>query len=160
MIITLMIAAIAMCFLVAMMTYHSNANWFFKLTALPTSIFVVVFSIMILLEQRGKALEELPPNDFYRVHHINIEENEIAFTYIWAYTENTGHKLYKIPYNRDTAKQLEEMEKQQQAGHEVTGKFVTDKDTTQKELTVEHIQSELENENELKNYEEDSASPD
>lgn len=154
MIYVLLTSSIVMCFFVAMLTYYSYAHWIYKLKALPLAIFVVIFGILILLEERGKPLEQYPEGEFNLVHNIiEKDEKENPWIYFWAYTKSDGHKLYKIPYDRETAKKLEEIQAEQEKGSPVSGVFTENtNENGRPELQIEHETGELENRNEIKNY--------
>ena len=144
--------SILLSFFVAMMTYYSNAHTFYKLVSLPTAIVTLILSVLLFLDLRGKPLEEYP-DDFKLVHMVNVQDEEgMLWTLFWAYTKKDGHRLYKIPYDREIQKKMNQLKEQQEGGGvPVTGDFEKNEEG-RPELQIEHEKGELFNENEVKNY--------
>ena len=65
----------------------------------------------------GKPIEDYPPKGFIYVHH-EVQGEDIA---IWVWIEETGNRLYTIPYTQETAEELAEAQKK---GTPMEGEFI------------------------------------
>ena len=98
--------------LVCVLTYTSKVYQIVKFTVLPTLLVLSVFTVIHYLDNLGSPLDRPVPDEFaYKAHLI-----EGDFIYVWTHTEEKGHKLYVVPYDREKAKELEEAKDMQENG--------------------------------------------
>lgn len=108
--------------IMAITVYYSNINFIIKMFALPL-IFVLMTLVGYYIHiELGRPVNK-KPMEFELVHFEVMDSgNSIV---IWV-NEDNRPRLYKFPYDRDTAKKLKEAldKKNSQKGMKVEGKFV------------------------------------
>ena len=114
--ITLIALGFVTTLLMAYYSYRSSLPNFVKLLSLP--LIIVYFGVAGYLynDALGAPIKKGLALEFRYLHHT-IKGDCLL---IWAYTDERGNRLYKLPYNRETAKALEEAKKKQQEGAEIT----------------------------------------
>ena len=88
---------------VAMLCYASDISDIVKVLAISLSLGIMISSITVYSDMLGAPIKHMPPDGFIYVHHVTTAET----IDIWAYTKSYGHRLYEIPYNRQTAEALQ-----------------------------------------------------
>ena len=79
-------------------------------------------------DRMGAPIERMPVGEFEYVHHSVSSTGE--FIYIWVYTDDRGNRLHAVPYNRETAKELNQAKKQEEKGEEMIGEFSIEEDAS------------------------------
>jgi len=120
--ITLFIIIIAItCIYTASLIYYSNASFILKLIALPTQLAFFIFMSYQLILLAGAPINDEPNGKFNYVHHeITDKGNTIL---LWMHTSERGHRLYKLPYDREKAKKLEQAKNSKGTGKNMEGEF-------------------------------------
>lgn len=120
--ITLFIIIIAItCIYTASLIYYSNASFGLKLIALPTQLAFFIFISYQLILLAGAPINQEPNGKFSYIHHeITDQGNTIL---LWMYQQERGHRLYKMPYDREKAKKLTEAKNSALAGNSMEGEF-------------------------------------
>ena len=120
--ITLFIIIIAItCIYTASLIYYSNASFGLKLIALPLQLAFFIFISYQLILLAGAPINQEPDGKFTYIHHeITDQSNTII---LWMYQQERGHRLYKIPYDREKAKQLQKAKNSRDAGNSTEGHF-------------------------------------
>jgi len=110
--IILLILGFMTSLIIAYFSYKSELSNIVKLLSLP--LIIVYFGVagIYYYNNLGAPIERMPPLTINYQHHIIDGE----YIIVWLHDEKTGHRLYKIEYDRDTAKALEEAKKMQEAG--------------------------------------------
>lgn len=104
------LGALAITFLV----YWSKAHTAFKMLTLVSLLVLGTFSINFYYKMLGAPVPIHPGEEFFLVHYIVTPDEKIL---IWVYyQENDGHRLHVIPYDRETAKALEEAQQGNENG--------------------------------------------
>lgn len=111
--------------LVAFLVYYSQAPTLIKLLAMSLLVCFGILSERHYRSVLGAPIEMRPPDGFLYVWHEITNYGEIV---IWANVDGLGHRLYKIPYDRETAKSLEEAGQSKEEGVPVEGQFIQDAD--------------------------------
>ena len=78
--------------------------------------------IYLLIIKAGAPIEQFPKDDWNYVHHEIMDGGDNI--YIWANYTEKGNRLYKIEYDRETAKKLQEAKNKTQAGIPQSGQFL------------------------------------
>lgn len=115
---------VGLSLLVSWVAYAGKVHWFIKGAMLT---FLILFGLFVeghYRERLGAPIESLPPNGFIYVHHEVVADTIL----IWAWVEETGDRLYVIPFDQDTAEALAEA---QQKGTDQQGSFVSDSEGTE-----------------------------
>ena len=115
--------AVLLCMYLAVLMYYSNASFIFKLIGLPGMSFFLVGLTYLLIIKAGAPIEQFPKDDWNYVHHEIMDGGDNI--YIWANYTKKGNRLYKIEYDRETAKKLQQAKNKTQAGTLQSGKFST-----------------------------------
>lgn len=110
--ITLICLGFVISLVVAFFGYKSELSNIIKLLALPLTIVYFGVAGFYYYENLGAPIERTPPLKVDYQHHT-VEGDYIL---VWLYQEERGHRLYKIEYDRDTAKALEEAKKMKETG--------------------------------------------
>ena len=76
-----------------------------------------------MIIKAGAPIEQFPKDDWNYVHHEIMDGGDNI--YIWANYTERGNRLYKIEYDRETAKKLQQAKNKTQAGTLQSGKFST-----------------------------------
>jgi len=110
--IILLILGFITSLIIAYFSYKSELSSIIKLMSLPLIIIYFGVAGIYYYNNLGAPIERTPPLKVNYQHHI-IEGDYII---VWMYDTETGHRLYKIDYDRETAKALEEAKKMRDAG--------------------------------------------
>ena len=110
--ITLICLGFVISLAIAFFSYKSELSNIIKLLALPLTIVYFLVAGVYYYESLGAPIERTPPLEVGYQHHT-VEGDYIL---VWLYHEDKGHKLYKIEYDRDTAKALEEAKEMRETG--------------------------------------------
>lgn len=143
--------AVVLCVYLASLMYYSNASFIFKLIGLPTMSVFLIGLIYLLIVKAGAPIEDFPKDDWNYVHHEIMDGGDNI--YIWANYTEKGNRLYKIKYDREVAKKLQQAKNKQQSGVPQAGKFentgnmnsypqlfITEKDNLNGEVFVKPIE--------------------
>ena len=106
---------------VAFLVYYLQAPTVIKVVAMSLLILCGIFSERHYRSVLGAPIEMRPPDGFLYVWHEITNYGEIV---IWANVDGLGNRLYKIPYDRETAKALEEAGQSKEEGIPVEGQFI------------------------------------
>ena len=98
--------AVLLCIYLAVLMYYSNASFIFKLIGLPGMSIFLVGLIYLLIIKAGAPIEQFPKDGWNYVHHEIMDGGDNI--YIWANYTERGNRLYKIEYDRETAKKLQQ----------------------------------------------------
>ena len=122
------ISGLLVCCLVAYLLYYSSVHWLIKLVSLPVTLVFTATMVYTAYDRMGAPIERMPVGEFEYVHHIVSSTGE--FIYIWVYTDDRGNRLHAVPYNRETAKELNQAKKQEEKGEEMIGEFSIEEDAS------------------------------
>lgn len=107
--INLAILAIALAILlgitIAFLMYFSTAHVLLKLIVFPIILATGVIVYDYYIEFLGQPVMEKPQGEYKYHHHIISGDDTIV---IWLEDIQGAHRLYKFPYDREDAKDLEE----------------------------------------------------
>ncbi len=109
---------------VVFLMFYSRLNVFVKALALSATILLGLLTQAHYILQLGKPIEKYPSDEFVYVHHMS----EVDKIYVWIWTNEAGNRLHVIPYNQDTAEELQKGKEKQQKGSTQKGKFSKAKD--------------------------------
>ena len=115
--------AVSLCIYLAVLMYYSNASFVFKLVGLPTMSIFLVGLIYLLIIKAGAPIEQFPKDNWNYIHHEIMDGGDNI--YIWANYTEKGNRLYKIEYDRETAKKLQQAKNKSQSGTPQSGTFQT-----------------------------------
>ena len=113
--------AAVLCIYLAVLMYYSNASFIFKLVGLPTMSVFLIGLVYLLIIKAGAPIEQFPKDNWNYVHHEIMDGGDNI--YIWAHYTERGNRLYKIEYDRETAKKLQEAKNKSQSGTPQSGAF-------------------------------------
>ena len=113
--------AVLLCIYLAVLMYYSNASFIFKLVGLPTMSVFLIGLVYLLIIKAGAPIEQFPKDDWNYVHHEIMDGGDNI--YIWANYTKKGNRLYKIEYDRETAKKLQQAKNKSQGGTPQSGAF-------------------------------------
>jgi len=119
--ISMYVTYVVVALLLTIMIYSADVHKTLKFCTLTVFI---LFGLVVDYHYRnslGAPIENYPQGEFLYVHHENIGGDIL----IWAATEAKGDRLYRIPYDQDTAEELAEM---QQQGNDQVGEFIQEED--------------------------------
>lgn len=120
--ITLFIIIIAItCVYTAGLIYYSNALFTLKLIALPLQLAFFIFISYQLILLAGAPINSQPKGKFNYVHHEITDQGSTII--LWMYTPQKGHRLYKMPYDREQAKKLADAQDSKNSGKNMEGEF-------------------------------------
>lgn len=109
---------IVMCFLI----YNSRSNSILKYAALPVFVFTGAITYDHYSKSLGAPIVGYPEYEFVYIHHI-IQNDTII---LWTKNDNGSEdRLYVFPYNRETAKKLNQTQKATGSGKMMTGEFIS-----------------------------------
>ena len=114
--------AVLLCIYLAVLMYYSNASFIFKLIGLPGMSVFLIGLIYLLIIKAGAPIEQFPKDGWNYVHHEIMDGGDNI--YIWANYTERGNRLYKIEYDRETAKKLQQAKNKTQAGIPQSGQFL------------------------------------
>ena len=104
--------AIITLMLFVFLVYYSRLHILLKLVTLPLAITLSGLVTYHYIDNLGKPLDRPIPDVMEYVHH-EINGNLV---YVWLTTEERGHRLHVVPYDREQTKALEEAkEKKEQS---------------------------------------------
>jgi hypothetical protein len=109
---------------VVFLMFYSRLNVFVKALALSATILLGLLTQSHYMLQLGKPIDEYPADKFVYVHHMS----QVDKIYVWVWTDDAGNRLHVIPYNQDTAQELQKGKEEQQRGSTQEGKFSKAKD--------------------------------
>ena len=115
--------AVLLCIYLAVLMYYSNASFILKLVGLPTMSIFLIGLIYLLIIKAGAPIEQFPKDNWDYVHHEIMDGGDNI--YIWANYTEKGNRLYKIEYDRETAKKLQQAKNKSQSGTPQSGTFQT-----------------------------------
>jgi hypothetical protein len=122
MILTMSIVTALVILGVSALTYTSRIHLAFKLATLPLTIVLATLGGVYYLDNLGAPLAKPLPSEFkYQAHVIDGDT-----LFVWISTEERGERLHTIPYERETAKALEEAKEEKEEGKEA---LVTEEET-------------------------------
>jgi len=111
--ITITILSILLVVTLCILTYYSYTNKFVKLLALPLLLSLFFTSYNHYLSEMGKPFPfPLPEEAEYVFHKITSEDTIL----VWLSDEESGDRLYVIPYTREAAKELQEAKEKGEEG--------------------------------------------
>lgn len=122
--ILLTILGIVTAVIMATITYFSKTNFIFKMISLPF-IFIFMFSIAFYIKQElGRPVLSTPT----KIELIHFEIMDSGESIVFWSNDKDGPRLYKIPYNRDVAKKMQEAmdKKEEQQGIKIEGVLKSD----------------------------------
>lgn len=103
----LTVSSIALILTVIYLVYHSNAHWTSKYAAVPLVIVIAFVLSMQFIKYSGTPITRFPDGEWVYVHHEITYDGE--HIYLWVnHSVERRHRLYKIVYDRETAKKLGE----------------------------------------------------
>ena len=122
MIVFLGTAAILLCVIMAVLIYFSTAPFVIKLVTFPAVIFLCVAQLIYLGIIAGAPINGFPKGEWeYSAHKLEDKGETIV---LWAWIENyEDYRHYRMPYNRQNAKKLNEAKIKAQMGQKVKGRF-------------------------------------
>ena len=115
------ISGLLVCCMVAYLLYYSRVHWLVKLVSLPITLVFTATMVYTAYDRMGAPIERMPVGEFEYIHHSVSTTGE--FIYIWVYTDDRGNRLHAIPYNRETAKELNRAKEQEEQGTQMLGQF-------------------------------------
>lgn len=86
------------------MVYYSNMMYLIKAASLPMLLLFSGAVTVHYVDNLGAPIKRPIPLEFEYIHHKIAGESIL----VWIYTEERGERLYEIPYDRETAKAMEE----------------------------------------------------
>lgn len=92
---------LSLCFLL----YKSRAALAIKASAVALCFVFGLFAYKHYVEVLGAPIVGMPVGEFEYLHHRVGGDSMI---YLWVYSPDDGDRLYVFPYDRDTAKELEQ----------------------------------------------------
>lgn len=98
---------------VSISIYVSQAHVAVKYTALAALLCLCVFAYDIYVRSMGAPINAIPEGEYGYVHHI-ISDDHI---YLWVVADQDQHRLYRFPYDRETAQTLQQAGDLGQGGH-------------------------------------------
>jgi hypothetical protein len=113
--------AVCLCVYLAALMYYSNASFIFKLIGLPAMSVFLIGIIYLLIVKAGAPINQFPKDNWNYVHHEIMDAGENI--YIWTHYKEKGNRLYKIKYDREIAKKLQQAKNKTQSGIQQAGKF-------------------------------------
>lgn len=118
--------------LLAISFYYSRIHWILKALCLTLFSMLSIIFYEYYIDSLGLPIQGYPVEYFVYIHHIVSSDNTIT---LWIITHESGEsKLYKFPYERETAKTLGEAEKQTEQQKQVQGTFVHTADGSQLQI--------------------------
>lgn len=120
--------AVFLCIFLAFLIYYSNASFILKLIGLPATIIFLISLVYLLIIKAGAPIENFPKGEWNYIHHQIMDGGENI--YIWAHYIDKGNRLYKIKYDREAAKKLQQAKNKSQSGVPQSGKFTSDRKST------------------------------
>lgn len=117
-------SGLLVCCVVAYLLYYSRAHWIVKMMSLPLVIVLTTTMVYTAFDRMGAPIENYPEGKFSYVFHSVSSDGKLI--YIWVETKERGNRLHAIPYNRETAKKLEEAQRAEKQGSEQVGQFAVE----------------------------------
>lgn len=107
--------------MMAVTVYFSNTNFILKMVTLPLIIILMVAIGYYINKELGRPVNYKPEK--FELVYFEVTDGGESIVF-WSNDEN-GARLYRIPYDRDTAKKMQEAmeEKEQTQGLKVKGEF-------------------------------------
>jgi hypothetical protein len=123
------ISGLLVCCTVAYLLYYSSVHWLIKLVSLPITLVFTATMVYTAYDRMGAPIERMPVGEFEYVHHSVSSAGD--FIYIWVYTDERGNRLHAVPYDRETAKELNQAKKQEEKGEEMVGEFSMEEESSE-----------------------------
>jgi hypothetical protein len=122
------ISGLLVCCTVAYLLYYSSVHWLVKLIALPVTLVFTATMVYTAYDRMGAPIKNKPVGEFEYVHHVVSQDGR--FIYVWVYTDERGNRLHAIPYDRQTAKELNQAKKQEEKGEQMVGEFKIEEESS------------------------------
>ena len=114
------VATILVCFLI----YSSRLHVAIKALAFSSLVLLGFFTEGYYRDQLGAPIKGLPQGEFVYMHHIVVGDQ----IRLWIWTEDRGDRLYVMPYDQETAEELEKAKQETEGGSTQQGEFHTEDD--------------------------------
>lgn len=120
---TITIIGIISAILLAFLVYWSKAHWIIKSLVLIGLLIKGMLAFVFYQHMLGAPILGYPSYEFQYVHHIVTADEEII---LWVYDIEKEHRLYLMPYDRESAIELEKARQGTENGIPMVGEFETD----------------------------------
>ena len=108
----LLFGSVILCIFIALLLYSSNAHGIIKLLTLPYTILLCAVVIWSFIKLTGAPIKAYPEGTWAYINHT--VEQDGTYIVLWARVESlSDHRLYKFPYDRETAKKLNQAKSEQ-----------------------------------------------
>lgn len=106
--------------LMAVLAYTSQTHWSIKASTLPLLLIIGLLSFSYYQDMLGKPIQSRPEGEWQYMHHtITINENIV----VWLWEEDSGHRMFEFPYNREEAKEMAKSKEETKEGQTILLNF-------------------------------------
>jgi len=130
---TIYVSYVVMAVSSAILLYTSRAFFAIKLVALASVVVLGLGLEAHYRDQLGAPIAAYPEGEFEYVYH-SVQGDSI---YLWVWNKTKENRLYVIPYDQETAEELEKAKQQAQEGDATEGTFVSDRTGSSEEQNLE-----------------------
>lgn len=140
----ILFTSVILCVIVSLLVYNSDANSVLKFVALPYTIILCVGVLWVFIHLTGAPIDGKPKGEWTYVSHSF--ENAGETIVLWSFVEDLeDYRLHRFPYDRETAKKLNQAREESSSRTSHKGKFVTERRGQPSVLYIEKHRSETEN---------------
>ena len=119
MMLILQVTYVLLAAVVVFLMFYSRLSYLVKASALTLSVLLGALAQSHYVKLLGSPIQGFPSYEFVYVHHTAVG----GVIKLWIWDEGLGDRLYIIPYDQDTAQELEEAQKESEKGTPQSGQF-------------------------------------